>query len=104
MSKTEDASILLSPLDHPQLLSTVLGAWLQKGLREILRASGSHSLIMLQCARVETSDGRYSLHYELQVAEETGEAKRELRTFGVQLVVKEEDRQCLELSSAPVLP
>lgn len=100
MSKIDEDMILRSPLDHPELLCTVLHAWLRKGIKEILRASDLHSLIMLQCAQSETSDGRYSRHYELQVAKETEKGNRDVRTFGLQLVVKEDD-PCLELCSEP---
>lgn len=87
--KTVDVIIPQRPLAHPALLHAALRDWLQQGIDMILETSGSQSLIMLQSAHEETSDGRYFTHYELQVnlALEGGSPVE--KTFGLVLAVRE---------------
>lgn len=87
---TAEHTVLIDPLDHPELLSMVLAELLQNAVQEILLRSASHSLVMLQSARDVRSDGRYYTHLELQVRRERAGVKNVSKTFGLMLAVKEE--------------
>nr|QJB20728.1 MAG: hypothetical protein [Microvirus sp.] len=86
--KTEGVLIPQNPLAHPALLHGALRDWLQAGIDMILEASTSQSLIMLQSAHEETSDGRYFTHYELQVSEASAKGENAIKTFGLVLGVR----------------